>query len=160
LYLVVIDLCCFGVLPVVGVMPIFWRDAGCCYFAGRRRLLDLWARIWRLLADLLLGVVLRWTEPKTTGRRPAGVSTNKRPPLVDQVVMGCLEHTQGHRGGGEEDIEKQLLPRSEGFQVVFILPGLVHLSFELASKPGVEVAIGGAHQQWIFVGSDAALGGG
>jgi hypothetical protein len=105
-------------------------------------------------------VVLQWTEPKTTGRRPAGVSTNKRPPLVDQVVLGCLEHTRGHRGGGEEDIEKQLLPRSEGFQVVFILPGLVHLSFELASKPGVEAAIGGAHQQWIFVGSDAALGGG
>jgi hypothetical protein len=75
-------------------------------------------------------------------------------------VLGCLEHTRGHRGGGEEDIEKQLLPRSEGFQVVFILPDLVHLSFELASKPGVEAAIGGAHQQWIFVGSDAALGGG
>jgi hypothetical protein len=49
--------------------------------------------------------------------------------------------------------KKQLLGRSEGNLVKLQLSGLVIIIFELDFQSVVESAVGGANQQWFFVGS-------
>jgi hypothetical protein len=56
--------------------------------------------------------------------------------------------------------EAQLLGRSEGVQARIHLPGSDTYILKEELWPGVEFAIGRAHQQWRFCGSYATHGGG